>query len=860
MSPIQGNPPFQAPGGYEQRLEMLPMIPRAGTPGDGTEPKSPKDMAEQPGSPVQEAPPPPPTLEDCDPQTAYRTIDMLVRSQERLVRNRWAVDLHFRRLDANIPFSRLTKIPNQSVWEAKLPPGTTKESPAAIPNKAHDLCDKVVDTIEADPAKPDPVTPTDSVAAEAAGELASQFLRQLDSSTGLDSNDHWRWSLRNALTAGSSFTEYDLDMDGGGWQPYQVLAMPGATDPENPMVALDPATGLPLPPVNPILRYVSADNQFVEDASQADRVWLPGIRINRLRREQVRVFPAHVPVEDARAVILLKSCTLQEALEMEGWDDVRAMSPGELAQLATFRTPYPQMIAPPCLLGGQADGMSGPGMGEVGYLSPLLQRRMYYYRLYVKAGKTEYQNGLRLDISGANGGTILCRETLDYQVTLPGQEGKVSRCRSIPVVQETPEPDIHGLDPMGWPFEARFAGSSEATATLLAGYLDALDQRNHPHVFLRTNAAVDEDDWADRSVPILLGAQDQEPTYERFPNLPDIIGPVEFLYRADDSAASLGETAQGLNTDTAVSGIAKQITVQQARIGLSGIQQRHNACKVRGWKICLEIAQAKFSTARMIRFAGEDSSAQVQWWTGDDLAGIDDLGITPGTGTMMTPEGKASYVAYLQGQQWLSAADAGPIALSGITRDLGLPPDPIQLAIERSVDAWRAGPPDGWLEAWQQQQQQVQAFQAQQQQYAAIAQQAQMQGVQPPPPPQQPQLPPLPTPFIPRPNDAEPAVAQQWVKALSRVQMSPAYSALPDPWRALGDQKYQASLQTVSGAQQQQPLQQAVAQLVPKIQQLVVSDLAGMVAKEATGQITGQPQQPSPGQPMVGKPQLVRQG
>ncbi|MDE2022314.1 MAG: hypothetical protein KGI71_05395, partial [Patescibacteria group bacterium] len=269
---IQGNS-VNFPGGFTQRLEMLPMIPRAGTPGDGTEPKSQTNLAEQPGNPTDPtvAPPPQQTLETADAQTCFRAVDMLVRSQDRLVRNRWAIDLHFRRLDSNIPFSRLTKIPNQSVWEAKLPPGTTKESPAAVPNKAHDLCDKVVDTIEADPAKPDPVTPTDSVAAEAAGELASEFLRQLDSSTGLDSNDHWRWSLRNALTAATSITEYELTEDGGGWQPYQVLALPGATDPQNPMVAIDPTTQLPLPPVNPILRYVSPDNQFVADASQADR-------------------------------------------------------------------------------------------------------------------------------------------------------------------------------------------------------------------------------------------------------------------------------------------------------------------------------------------------------------------------------------------------------------------------------------------------------------------------------------------------------------------------------------------------------------------------------------------------------------
>ena len=856
---IQGNP-VQFPGGFTQRLEMLPMVPRAGTPGDGTEPNA-KGLQDQPlatDPTVADAPQPKPTLETASDADVFSTVDQLVRSQDRLARNRWAIDLHFRRIDSNIPFSRLTKIPNQSIWEAKLPPGTTKESPAAVPNKAHDLCDKVTDTLEADPAKPDPQVPTDNPSAEASGDLASEFLRQLDSATGLNASDLWRWSLRNALTAGSSFIEYELTEDGGGWQPYQVLALPGATDPQNPLMAVDPMSGLALPPVDPILRYVSPEGQFVESADQADKVWLPGIRANRLRREQVRVFPAHCAAEHARAVVLLKVCTLQEAMEMPGWESVRQMTPGQLAQLTSFRTPYPQMIVAPALLGGQADGQSGPSVADVGGLSPLLQRRMYYYRLYVKAGKQEYPNGLFLDVTGANGGMILGKQTLDYTVTLPGQEGKVSRCRNIPVVQETPESDIHGLDPMGWPFEGRFASSTEASATLLAGYLDALDKRNHPHVFLRTNAAIDEDDWSDRSVPILLGAQDQEPTYERFSQLPDIIGPIEFLYQADDSAASLGETAQGLNTDTAVSGIAKQITVQQAKIGLSGIQQRHNAAKVRGWKICMEIAQSAFSTARMIHFTGENGSADVQWWTGDDLAGIDDIGIEPGTGTMMTPEGKAQYVSFAQSNGWLQAPDAGPIAMAGITRDLGLPSDPIQKAVERAVYAWMDGPPEGWVQAQQQQAQQMQQFQQAQAQYQQQAQQAQVSGVLPmTPAPVPPQLPPLPSPFMDRPNDGEPKVAAEWVKQLSATMLSPRYSALKTEspaWAGLVDEKYGKAIQVVqqaqasaSGQKGSPQLQQALAALVPKIEGLVVNDLAAEIASRVTQQVAPQPQ-PVPGQ------------
>lgn len=867
---IQGNP-VTFPAGLTARLEALPVVPRRETFGDGSEPQSNGSNGKPPvpmGDPNQPAPydengvqPPKPTLENCDDKLAFQTVDLLVRSQDRIARNRWAIDLYHRAVDENYPFGRLLfyKQPNQSVWEYKTPPGASgRQNPAAVPNKANDLCNKITDTIEADPAKPDPVPPINSESADEAADLASEALRQLGSSTGIDDASLWRWSLRNALTAASSFIEYECTEDGGGWQPYQVLALPGAMDPSQPMVATDPMTGLALPAVDPVLRYVSPQNQFVPTADQADRVWLPGIRANKLRREQVRCFPPMVPAHQARAVAVLKWCTLEEALEMPGWDAVRQMTSAQLAQLASYRTPYPNMIVPPSFIGGIADGQSGPSMDQVGWLSPLLQRRMFYIRLYIKAGKYEYENGLMLDVSGANGGIILQRKTLDYTVDLPAKGGKVSRCRDIPVVQETPIDDIHGMDPMGWPLEARFAGSSEATATIIAAHLDAIQQRLRPHVIFRSTTNVDEDMWADRSTPIILDPTAAEPTYEQFPPLPDVEGPVQFLYQAQDAAASLGETAQGLETSTAVSGVAKNITVQQAKIGLSGVQQRHNGAKARAWKICLQLFQSEFSTAQLIRMSGEDGSAEERWWTGEDLAGIDEIGIEPGTGTMMTAEGKAQYISFAQQNQWMTAEDGGPIAMSGVSRDLGLPPDPVEQAIERAVAAWLDGPPDGWVQAYQQQQQTMQEFQQQAAQYQQTAQIAALQGVQPmTPPPQPPQLPPLPNPFTPKVTDQSPLVAAKWVKRLTKLIVSPQFSAQPAPWQQLATSFYSQEAKVVSDAQmaaQQaqagQSAQQGAAsptfqQMEQKVAALVNASLASLAAREVTQQMGIAPPTPA---------------
>lgn len=841
---IPGNP-VTVPGEFQQQLQMVPGVPRAhATLADEEPPLHLVQSDESAG---------PPTLETCSAQDAYQALDKLVTGQDRLARNRWAIDLYHRAVDDNFPFARLvySKTPNQAVYEYRQPAGrSARESTAAVPNKANDLCNKVVDMMEADPAKPNPIPSQEGPAQRAALDIATQFLAQLGSATGIDDQSLWRWSLRNALTCGSSFIEYEVDPKGGGWHPLQVLADPTAQDPENPLVGTpqmdamgNPLVAAPLgETADPILRYVSADNRFVETAAEADRVWLPGIRAIKLRREQVRTYPPTAKVQDAELVIVLRSCRLSEAIRR--WPDtVGKMDEGQLKQLASFRTPYPFMVIDPAML-GTIEGNSGPPMSRVGTASPLLQKVMAWYRVYAPCSE-EYPRGLMLDVSGSSGGTILGQETLTYEVTLP-DGGTDERERDLPVIQETPVQDVRGGDPFGWPFESRFIGSSEATATLLAGYLDAIDQRLHPHIYLRSTATIDDEDMMDRSRPMILDPTDPEPVYEQFPTLPPVVEPVQFLYDQQNIAAGLGAAALALESEHTDSGVGKQIAIQQAHINLSGILQEHNGAKTRGWKVCLQLAQAYYKTPQLIRAVGDEDSGAARWWTGDDLSGVDDIGIQPGTGTMMTVEGKAAYLAYLQGQKWMEPQQAGAIARAGIARDIGLPKDPIESAVERAVDAWMQGPPDGWLEeAKRRQVQQVQLQQQQQAiqaQYQQQAQAAQAQGLQHPPQPQMPQLPPMVpqwSPFPQRANDIAPNVAQVWYEKLSALMMSPEYSAADPLWRQLVDQKFMTAIQTVIMVQQAgviggAPGAESYQQFVQKIFQRVVHDVGVDIGKVIT--------------------------
>lgn len=761
------------------------------------------------------------TLKDADAKLLFRAVDGLVRSQDRLASNRYAIDTYFRWVRQGIPFGRLEKIPNQAIWVSKLPNGMGRESSAGVPNKADDLCNKLEDTLMSDPPKPLPECKVADESAEDAADLAATVLTQDGGETGTNDILTYRWAINNALTASSSFVHYRVDPVGGGQQPLQVLAHPQATDPAKPLVAMvpsgmpDPATGQPQmveePAVNPILRYVSPPTEgapsgtFVEEPGQADRVWLPKVVVECLKREHVRCFPATARVEDATAVAILSYCTLGDGRTR--WPQtVGQMDDTKLRSLANWRPSLgEQSIIPYALRNGLADGASGPSLAEVGSLSPLLQRRMYYYRLYIPQSP-EYPEGYYCDLNGLDGGTELERGTLGYTVTLPdGSTDK--RVTDVPIAQYTPQKDINGGDPMGYPVLARFAGSSEASATLYAAMMDMCDNMLHPHVFIPGTTTIDEEDWADRTRPIVYNANSgATPTYEQFPALPPVMNVLDHLDTKMDTSSGLTATAQGLDTVNSQSGVSKQLSVSQSQVFLSGFNQELRNCMMRGWRVKLQLIQAKFTTPQLIEYTGEEGSGEARFWTGENLAGVDRVGLQPGSGTMKTPEAKANYVAFLQGQQWMTPEAAADVAVPSIRLDLGIPADPVDEALNRSLNVWLQGPPEGWEQGYQTYQQQT-LPQAKAQYDAQVAQvqhgpevaQLVAQGGQPPQPP--PFTPPPFTGFTPfpsRPCDTEPQVAMRTIRILRDAQLHPKYSSFSPAWQSLVNDTYLKARQVIA--------------------------------------------------------------
>ena len=774
-------------------------------------------------------------LLEVDDEVAFRTIHHLVIRQERLARNRLALDTHWQRIRQGFAWSRLTKLQDQDVWRAELAPGS--DSTTAVPNKAQDLCNKIVETLMVDPPSPDPRAMNLGETAERAAEMARQFLDIDGGDIGTSDNRIFWNALDRAMVCASSFIHLWVDTTGGGYVPLQIKAHPFAQDPNEPDVAQDPMTGAPLPAVDPVLRYVATDEQgtllqFVEDPSQAGKEWLPRIRADVLNREHVRVFPETHPVHDAEMVLVLYYSTLGEAKRR--WPDaIAALDPTQLSELCDWVPPRYLALLPPAQrarwkLSTGSDNDTPGGAND--------ERMMFYYLVYRRPTPATigqyrgYPEGAHLVVSGAFGGFVIHRETLSTMVTLPGREGSELRCLEMPVVQLTPRMDPDDRDPTGFATISLFGGANEASNTLLVAYLEALDTILHPAKFIPATSPVqgwqiEQSRASGNPVPVL--SRDDYPHYEDpRPIPPGLIETVAWNYSQMESASGLTKPAMGANDQQEVSGVARNIAVRQAMVALSRAAQATMNAWTRFWRIKLQLVLKYYKAPQLIHYVGEDGAYKEEWFRGNDFAVVDRVTIQAGTGTMMPPAEKQQYTAFAQQMRWISPDEAAEIARPTFSDALGLLPSPHAQRIERQVSLWLKGVPyPQWLQEWDQFAQQrvmfqqaMQQFQLQQQQYQqALMNQAVVNAGPPPPtigpetqqalagrqytqavlalqlnplppvPPQPPQIPPPQSPWHPfvevLPNDNEPEVAQIRKRRLSSLIASTAFSRQPPQWR-----------------------------------------------------------------------------
>lgn len=762
----------------------------------------------------------------------YLAVNDLVLRQERLAINRLEMDIHWARVYGGYPFSRLEQNKDQNSWRAVLPPGVSTLTFAAVPNKAQDLCNKAVESLMADPPKPLPKPINDSEEAERAGEMAQRWLEIDGGEAGTNDNALFFGSLQASTYRSTAYHEYWVDKDGGGYVPLQIKAHPQATDPANPLVAMDPAAGQPEPTTDYILRYVTPETpdpqqpdapgvrQFTQNPAEAEQVWQPKIVADVIYREHVRVFPEDKDVHSADAYIRLGYCTLGQAKRR--WKAIRDLPEQDQTALLDWTPTRYLDLLPAALrsrwkIGLGADKEAGQKGGSND------ERMMFWYR-WCKKSCRDYPRGASVYVTGALGGFVLERETLSAEVDIPASAlqgnsavGKAVatdlREMDLPIVQIRLIQDTEYRDPTGIPLIARIAGSSEVKSQLVAGYAKMTDRKLNPAVYTPAKSPVAGFQVANSRatgdhIPILN--REDIPTWEPTTNLPEnFLNFVSYLDNTMDSAASSSKPAQGANDQQDVSGVARQLAIRQANISMSRFNQAHLEAYARHCRIKVQLAMAYYRAPQLIRYVGDDGAYKQAWWTGADFALVSDVGIQPGTGTMQSPQEKVNYAFTATQMKFLEPGDAQDIVRNAIASSLGEPDDPSQQRIERQCSAWLEGPPEGWREQKQAQLQAQQAAQAQMapamQQWQMAAQQAQATGQPVPPQPQAPPIAPVWSPFAPLPTDTEPMVAGLRMRRLRKMIDSAKFDAADPLWQQEALQAYTVARQAQAAAAMPQP-------------------------------------------------------
>lgn len=736
-------------------------------------------------------------LLEADDATVFRTIDSLVRRQEPLARNRLAIDKHWTAIKAGYQFSSLTKQDNQDTYTQTYPAGYgTGLRTGAVPNKQADLCNKLTETLLVDPPKLDPEPTTDDESAQRGAELAKQFLDQDATEAGMDDVGLFAHQIEAATTRASTFNHYWVDPTGGGSMPKQVKAHPQATDPANPLDAMDPLTGQSIPTTDYVLRYVTAEGQFTENPSDAEQVWVPKIRADKMAREHVRFYPETADLASAQRVVCLWYASVEECKRR--WPDFfEGLTEADITGLCAWTPPRPAVLLPPALRSRWRGERATPA--ENGNMTA--DERLIFFYLYYHRQDPQYKEGAAICVNGWRGGSVLGKDTLSAEVEVPSgvqQDQMVTDIRPMdfPLAQIRLLPDADNGDPMGVAFMARIGGAGEAYATMATSMMEALDITLHPARFATFTSPVTSDDVeSSRATGDFVGvySKDEFPMYEQPRDLPGAFFPyMEGLAGAMDSIASLNKPAQGSDDSAEVSGVARRIAVQQSLAGLSRMQHAVQTAWSRHGRVKLQLAMKYFSAPQLLRYVGLDGASKQEWFTGNDFAAVGNITIVAGTGTMMPASERVSYIAQLRDAQFLDVDAATELARPAFSKTLGVGDDPHVQRIERQMSAFLEGPPAGWLE-------EAQAFEA------AMASQVPQMDEMGNPLPTAPTIQPPWTPFDALPVDSKPMIAAMRERKLGALMAKVAFSEQPKEWQQTVLAAYDAMVQAAMPMQMPAP-------------------------------------------------------
>ena len=726
-------------------------------------------------------------LLEADDREAFKQIDELVRRQDALARNRLQQDKHYTATKLGYWGSSLIKVEDQDQYKQSYLPGTIGQlRVGAVPNKQADLCQKLTETLLVDPPKLEPEAEDDDESAQRGAELAREYLHQDATEAGTDDLTLFAAQIEGATTRASTFNWYWVDPAGGGAIPKQVKAHPLATDPANPLDAVD-EMGQPIPTTDYVLRYVTESGQFTVNPSEAERVWMPRQRVEKLGREHVRLYPETADLHSAQQSIVLYYCTVAEAKRR--WPETLGeLTDPEWEPICGWAPQRAQVLLPTALRArwkaGRADSSKAGS----------LDQRLVFFYAYFGLSEPQYPEGAELIVNGANGGFVFHKDTLSATVEMPSgtqQDEMVTDTKDLdlPLVQIRLLADVDDRDPMGRCFMERISGAGEAGATLATAMMEAIDQVLHPVRYSMATSPLDADDveaaratgdfaqvMSKEDVPVL---EDPRPLPVAFFNM------IGWNYDQMDSAAGIRppDSAQEAKVK---SGVALRIEVSEATKALTRMNYAVHAAWERHGRIKLQQAMKHFSVPQLLRYVGVDGAAKQEWFTGNDFARVGNITIQSGTGTMLPWSEKVNLSLQLQGAGLMDADEAADIARPAFSKQLGATENVHVQRIERQVSSWLEGMPEGWDQ---------QAAQYQQ----AVALHAEMtKDILADPMGEVPPMPEAPwTPFAVEPMDAEPPIAAIRKRRLAKLMAKVEFSSQPEPWKQVVRDAYTQAVQAI---------------------------------------------------------------
>lgn len=628
------------------------------------------------------------------PTEVFATIDELVRRQELIAQNHLAQDTHWSLFVGGYPFSWLKHDTTRDVWSTGLPYGVNAVQIQAVPNKVLDLVNKKSEAVTVDFPEPDPEPLDDSEEAEGACDIAQRFLAQDGGEQGTNDAVLFDERLKRALWSSSTYLECWVDPVAGGYVPLQIEAHPEAVDANNPLVGPDGQ-----PTTDYVQRYVTAAGQFTDKASEAAPQWQPKLMASRWGREHIRCYPEDRPVSEAERVIILGYCTVREAKRR--WPDTVGQMTDEQIQTLCDWTPTRYLVLLPPYQRARWKLTDGkPIGGKAGRSDGASDEQLLFYYHYFGKATPDYPKGADIVVSGAKGGTIIGADTLDADVEIMKNGSTVSetRCLEIPLVQIRPRQDLIGLDPTGRAWVELIAGAAENNAFMANRFSRVIDKiLTHPFVSTADSPISAAAVAAARSSGEFLTvvSKDSIPTQLPVPVLPTAF--FNMYDKADEAINSIASTeraAQGADTSKERSGKAIQLAVSQNNVGNTSILESFNGSVARWNRIKLEQAMRSFSTPQLLRYEGEDGTAQADEFKAMDFALVGKVTIKAGTGTGTPADQKVNYLANLKAAGFMSEDDAKDAARPAFSKTLGAPPNPHEQYVARCVQSWLDGPPE----------------------------------------------------------------------------------------------------------------------------------------------------------------------